>query len=126
MPKFPTKRLFWLPSDHTAEQGGEEVNRALLSANSLPPACHHFAIAPFGRIFFLPAFLFSRLTSALISLSIFPLSLLPSQTEGQGKQWKCVRQGVAGPCMGLSMCRHFLPVPDSSRDSFPAVGLFVQ
>lgn len=47
MPKFPTKWLFWLISNHTALQGEEDVNRALVSANSLPPACHHFAIAPF-------------------------------------------------------------------------------
>lgn len=86
MPKFPTKRLFWLISNHMAVQGEEDVNRALLSANSLPPACHHFAIAPFLKVFFLPAFLFSHLTSALISLPIFPLSLLLSQIESQGKK----------------------------------------
>lgn len=47
MAKFPTKWLFWLNSNRTAVQGEEDVSRALLSANSVPPACHHFTIAPF-------------------------------------------------------------------------------
>lgn len=51
MPKFPAKWLLWLLSNHRAVQGEEDMSRALLSANSIPPACHHFAIAPFKRFF---------------------------------------------------------------------------
>lgn len=82
MPEFPPKRLFWLISNHTAVQGEEDVLCSFPST-SLSSLCN----CTFLKLFFfpLPAFLFSCLTSALISLPIFPLSLLLSQIEHRGK-----------------------------------------
>lgn len=111
MPKFPTKWLFWLITQQFRERRTWTKPSSQLIPFHQPVITLQFHLF---KVFFFPAFLLSCLTSALISLSFFTLSLLLSQIGAKASKIRKTRGSSVSrvvSCPWLSVCRHLLPMP---------------